>query len=195
MEAKLDDILAKSWAKLQQAKEGKAGSRYITVCNFAECYPNAYTVVLREVLPDEHQVIFHTDFRSEKVNEIKSKPNLTIVYYDDADHVQIILKGKVAIHYLDDVAKQQWQQSGFKSRRNYLTQKAPSSPLKEEGSGLEYLGDKKFDDNDLSGYENFAVVILDVNALEYLQLNKDGNRRGRFKAEQKNVWIGEWITP
>jgi 3-hydroxyisobutyrate dehydrogenase len=195
MEAKLDDILAKSWEKLQQAKQGKAGSRYITVCNFAKGYPNAYTVVLRDVLPDEIQIVFHTDVRSEKVEEIKSSSNLTIVYYDDADHIQIILKAEATIHYQDDITRQQWQQSGFKSRRNYLTQQAPSSPLNEEGSGLEYLGDKKFDDNDLSGYENFAVVVLNINFLEYLQLNKEGNRRARFKADQKNSWIEEWVTP
>ncbi len=195
MEAKLDDILSKSWEKLQQAKEGRAGSRYITVCNFAEGYPNAYTVVLREVLPDERQLIFHTDFRSEKVNEIKGNPNLSVVYYDDTDHIQIILKGEATIYHQDDIARHHWQQSGFKSRRNYLTQQAPSSPLKEECTGLEYLGDRKFDDDDLSGYENFAVVILDINFLEYLQLNKDGNRRARFKIEQLNVWMGEWVTP
>ncbi len=195
MEAKLDNLLAQSWEKLQQAKRGKAGSRYITVCNFANNYPNAYTVVLREALPDRNLIIFHTDIRSEKVSEIKSNPNLTVVYYDDADHIQIILKAEAAIHHQDDIAKQQWQQSGFKSRRNYLTEHAPSSPLNEEGSGLEYLGEQKFDDSDPAGYKNFAVVVLDVHSLEYLQLNKDGNRRARFKNEQQKGWAGEWITP
>ncbi|WP_342646807.1 pyridoxamine 5'-phosphate oxidase family protein [Mucilaginibacter sp. CSA2-8R] len=195
MEAKLDGVFAQSWEKLQQAKQGKAGSRYITVCNFAKGYPNAYTVVLREALPNENQIIFHTDIRSEKVNEIKSNSSITIVYYDDADYIQIILKAEATIHYQDDIARQQWQQSGFKSRRNYLTQQAPSSPLNEEGNGLEYLGDKKFDDNDASGYENFAVVVLTINFLEYLQLNKEGNRRARFKVDQKNIWMGEWVTP
>ncbi len=197
MEAKLGSLLAQSWEKLQQVKQGKAGSRYITVCNFADHYPNAYTVVLREVLPDNDQIIFHTDIRSEKVSEIKSNPNLTVVYYDDADHIQVILKAEATIHYQDDIAKQQWQQSGFKSRRNYLTEHAPSSPLNEEGSGLEYLGEQKFDDSDPAGYENFAVVVLDVHSLEYLQLNKDGNRRARFKNEQQNQnrWKWEWITP
>lgn len=195
MEAKLDNLLAQSWEKLQQAKQGKAGSRYITVCNFADNYPNAYTVVLRDVLPDNDQIVFHTDVRSEKVDEIKSNPNLTVVYYDDADHIQVVLKAEATIHYQDDIAKQHWQQSGFKSRRNYLTQQAPSSPLNEEGSGLEYLGEQNFDSSDPAGYENFAVVMLDITALEYLQLNKEGNRRARFRNEQRSGWIGEWITP
>ena len=195
MEAKLDDILAQSWEKLQQAKQGKAGSRYVTVCNFAEGYPNAYTVVLRDALPANNQIIFHTDVRSEKVDEIKSNPNVTAVYYDDVDHMQIIMKAGAVIHHQDDIAKQHWQQSGCKSRRNYLTQQAPSSHLNEESSGLEYLGDRKFDDSDPVGYENFAVVVLDVNSLEYLQLNKEGNRRTRFKADQRNTWMGEWVTP
>jgi len=195
MEAKLDNLIAQSWEKLQQAKQGKAGSRYLTVCNFAESYPNAYTVVLREVLSDEHHIIFHTDIRSEKVAEIKRNPSLSVVYYDDTDRIQIILKAEAAIHHQDDIAKQHWQQSGFKSRRNYLTQQAPSSPLPEESSGLEYLGDKKFDDSDAAGYEKFAVVALHVKILESLQLNHEGNRRARFKADQQNGWIGEWITP
>jgi hypothetical protein len=195
MEAKLHEVLTQTWEKLQQAKQGKAGSRYITVCNFANGYPNAYTVVLREVLPYNQQIFIHTDVRSEKVNEIKSNPSLTVVYYDDADHIQMIIKAEATIHHQDDIAEQHWQQSGFKSRRNYLTQQSPSSPLKEEGSGLEYLDDKKFDDSDPAGYENFAVVVLNTNFLDYLQLNHDGNRRARFKKDENNNWIGEWITP
>jgi hypothetical protein len=195
MVAELDNILAQSWEKLQQAKRGKAGNRYITVCNFAQGYPNAYTVVLRDVLPHERQLIFYTDVRSEKVTEIKSNPSVTVVYYDDADHMQIILKAEATFHHQDDIAKQHWQQSGYKGRRSYLAEQAPSSVLTKEGDGLEYLGDKKFDDSDPAGYENFGVVVLKANFLEYLQLNPDGNRRARFKTDQHNGWMGEWITP
>jgi pyridoxamine 5'-phosphate oxidase len=195
MEAKLDNVLAKSWEILQDAKPGKTGSRYITVCNFAKNYPNAYTVVLRDVEPAERQLIFYTDQRSEKVQQIKDNPNLTAVYYDDVTHIQLILKGEATINYQNDIAKEHWLQSGFKVRRSYLAQQAPSSVLNEEGDGLEYLSSKKFDDNDTAGFENFAVVILKVDFLEYLRLHREGNRRARFTVKPYSGWMGEWIVP
>jgi pyridoxamine 5'-phosphate oxidase len=195
MEAKLDNVLAKSWEILQEAKQGKTGSRYITVCNFAINYPNAYTVVLRDVKSAEHQLIFYTDYRSEKVQQIKDDANLTAVYHDDVTHIQLILKGEATINYQNDIAQEHWQQSGFKGRRSYLAQQAPSSVLTEEGDGLEYLGSKNFADNDTAGFENFAVVILKVDFLEYLQLHREGNRRARFNVKPHNGWMGEWIVP
>jgi pyridoxamine 5'-phosphate oxidase len=195
MEAKLDNVLAKSWEMLQDAKQGRTGSRYITVCNFAKSYPNAYTVVLRDVEPADHQLIFYTDQRSEKVQQIRDNPNLTAVYYDDATHIQLILQAEAAINYQNGIAKEHWQQSGFKGRRSYLAQQAPSSVLTEEGDGLEYLRSKKFDDDDPAGFENFAVVILNVNFLEYLQLHREGNRRARFTVKPHSGWMGEWIVP
>jgi pyridoxamine 5'-phosphate oxidase len=195
MEAKLDNVLAKSWGILQEAKQGKTGSRYIAVCNFAKNYPNAYTVVLRDVESAEHQLIFFTDHRSEKVQQIKDNANVTAVYYDDATHIQLILKGEATINYQNDIAQEHWQQSGFKGRRSYLAQQTPSSVLTEKGDGLEYLGSKKFDDDDPAGFENFAVVILKVDFLEYLQLHREGNRRARFTVKPHSGWMGEWIVP
>jgi len=195
MEAKLNNVLAKSWEMLQEAKQGKTGSRYITVCNFAKNYLNAYTIVLRDVELAKHQLIFYTDQRSEKVQQIKDNPNLTAVYYDNATHIQLILKAEATIYHQNDIAKQHWQHSGFKGRRSYLAQQAPSSVLNEEGDGLEYLNSKKFDDDDPAGFENFGVVILNVNYLEYLQLHREGNRRARFIAKTHSGWMGEWIVP
>ncbi|WP_345950516.1 pyridoxamine 5'-phosphate oxidase family protein [Mucilaginibacter sp. PAMB04274] len=195
MNEDLEDIINASWKKLTGQRDGdNAGFKYIQVCSYAADYIDAYTVVLREGSADNRSIIFYTDVRSPKVGDIKQNNKLTVISYNDEQKIQLILKGEAEIHFQNDTAAFYWQKDGYRSRRSYLAQPAPTTSVEEATDGLLHLSNRKFDDADAAGYENFAVVKINVNYLEYLQLSRDGNRRAKF-SWQGAGWDGTWLIP
>jgi hypothetical protein len=196
MNYEFDNIYKQSWNILSQThSEDKIVVRYITVCNYAAGYINAYTVVLRSAEATQHTLFFYTDIRSTKVNEIAQDNRLTVVIYLDDEKVQLVLNGDAIIHHQNDITEQYWTKDGYKGRRSYLAQPGPSTVINEPADGLAHLNGKHFDDTDDAGYENFAVIEIKVNQFEYLKLNREGNRRASFSLNANNEWEGSWLIP
>lgn len=195
MNGQLSHIFSDSWNKLMNAGSGDESlTRNITVCNYAAGYVNAYTVVLRESSADDYTLLFYTDIRSEKVKEIEQDNHLTIIIYDDARRLQLILKGTAVIHHQNKIAQLYWDDEGHRNRWSYMARPAPSTVVNEPVNGLEHLNGKSFDEDDNSGYENFAVVQIEISYLEWLQLSREGNSRARF-IQQAAEWQGMWLVP
>jgi len=195
MSPQLTALFSASWSKLATAGSKDAVFRSITVCNYSPENINAYTVVLREADADKNTLTFYTDHRSPKVKQLELNGKVTVVLYNDEEKLQLVLKGEAVIHYQNAVSQQHWQKSGCKGRRSYLAQPAPSTIINEAADGLDYLKGKDFNEHDLAGYENFAVVIIKLNYLEHLQLNHEGNRRAKFILNGSNEWDGVWLIP
>jgi pyridoxamine 5'-phosphate oxidase len=193
MDYSLSQINTECWNALAKSCKGQE-SQYITVCNYAAGYINAYTVVLREVSTDQQKIIFYTDVRSNKVGEIATDNRLTIVSYNQAYKVQITLAGNAVIHHQNEVTKRYWYKNGFKGRRSYIAQPGPSTVIEEPTDGLAYLSGKEFNDEDDFGIENFTVVEVTISYLEYLKLSREGNRRAMFTKESYD-WKGSWLIP
>ncbi|MFD1257438.1 pyridoxamine 5'-phosphate oxidase family protein [Mucilaginibacter terrae] len=192
----LNEIFADSWNKITgEGNRGGKVTRTITVCNYAPDYINAYTVVLREASYTEGSLLFYTDIRSEKVAEIKRDNRLTLITYNEEDKQQLIFKGTAFIYHQNATTQQYWNKDGFKGRRSYMAQPAPSSVINEPVDGLEYLEGKDFDETDMQGYENFAVIKVQINLLEWLKLSRDGNRRAKFNLYKDSGWQGQWLIP
>jgi pyridoxamine 5'-phosphate oxidase len=156
---------------------------------------NQYTVVLRDVQQVPYTIVFYTDARSEKVNDIKADARISALFYNKGQQCQLIVSGNAVIDVQNEVALQHWQKAGYKGRTSYMAEQPPSTPINKPADGLAYLQGKEFDEQDRAGYENFAVITIHANAFEYLQLNrKTGNRRARYKLKSNN-WQGSWIIP
>lgn len=195
MNSAFKEIFAESWDNLVAVKGEAKSPPTITVCNNAAEYINAYTVVLREASRDNNSLIFYTDLRSEKVAEIKQDNRITIIKYNEEGRVQVILRGTADIYHQNAITQHYWNKDGYKGRRSYLAQPAPSSVINEPEDGLEYLNGKEFNETDMDGYENFAVVKVQIQALEFLKLSREGNRRARFTLNSNNEWQGQWLVP
>ena len=189
-----EEIFTEAWNTITIGKEER-GTPTITVCNHTADYINAYTVVLREALRESNSLVFYTDVRSGKVAEIKRDNRLTIIKYDEGEKVQVILQGTAEVHAQDADTQHYWTKDGYKGRRSYLAQPSPSSVINEPMDGLEYLGGKAFNETDMEGYANFAVVKVKIQALEWLKLSKEGNRRARFTLNKNHEWQGQWLVP
>ncbi len=196
MNTELQKLYDDSWQQLL------AGSRQpdhafhnTTVANLAAHGINVYTVVLRDIVPETGQVVFYTDARSEKIAEIQADYILTALFYDREKQIQIIVKGAAAIEQHSDNTLNYWKKDGFKGRKSYLAELPPSTPVGQAEDGLAYLQDKKFSEEDMDGYSNFAVVTIKATEFEYLQLSKEtGNRRARFRLDREKA-EGTWIIP
>ncbi len=195
MDFNLQQLFDSSWHHLSEGSRQPDHAYHNMVAANEAAAINLYTVVLRDIKLDDHQVIFYTDARSEKVGELQQDNRMSALFYDHEHHRQLIVKGKAVIHQQDEISLAYWTQSGFKGRNSYLAEQPPSTPADKPTDGLEYLQGVKFADEDLEGYQNFAVVILQAEAFEYLQLSRDeGNRRARFSIKA-GEWEGSWIIP
>ncbi|QJD96803.1 hypothetical protein HH214_13460 [Mucilaginibacter robiniae] len=196
MQSALKNIFDDCWQKLTEAgQQPQSGFRNITVANLADDGINSYTVVLRKASADTSTLTFHTDWRSPKVNQIQQNSRITILTYNSQEKVQLLLKGTAVIYYQDEVSLQAWQQQGYKSRKSYLAQPAPSTPVDEAVDGLSYLSGQLFESDDPDGYENFGVVEIKVDFLEWVKLSHEGNRRASFTRNENKAWQHSWLIP
>jgi pyridoxamine 5'-phosphate oxidase len=195
MNSAFEELFAESWENIIAVKGEAKSPPTITVCNNAPEYINTYTVVLREASRDNNSLVFYTDLRSQKVDEIKQDNRITIIKYNEEGRVQVILRGTADVYHQNAITQHYWNKDGYKGRRSYLAKPAPSSVINEPKDGLEYLNGKEFNETDMEGYENFTVVKVQILALEFLKLNREGNRRVSFNLNSNNKWQGQWLVP
>jgi pyridoxamine 5'-phosphate oxidase len=164
-----------------------------TLCNAGI---NLRTVVLRKVWPDKEQLSFHTDIRSGKMNDLKNNPAITWLFYSHAQRVQIRLGGIAHIHTDTALAETAWANTKLSSRKNYLTSLAPGTPSHVPTDGISiYLANRDPDAIESEeGRKHFAVVITDVNWMEWLWLNHKGHRRAQFQYRETGC-SSEWLIP
>ncbi len=158
--------------------------------------PKARTVILRDITLDDRSVRIHTDARSDKVSEIGRNPNVMLAFYDPSQEIQVQLSGKATVHESDAYADAAWAGAAPSSRRAYLAEIVPGTPLSAPASGLpsDVEGVIPSEERLEAGRSNFAAVQLVFDQVDWLFLSPRGNRRARFTFDGKN-WAGTWLAP
>lgn len=191
----LDSLLQDCWYRLiNGVNSAKHPFHNPTIATLNGSFPEIRTVVLRKVIPQEKILIFHTDYRSPKINQINKNNTLSWLFYDAKSRIQIRLKTVATIHHQDDISLKRWNDSRLESRKIYLVHPAPSTMVESPTDGLpEHLKIKDLTEESLaSGYDNFAVVKNRVTEIDWLFLNHDGHRRAKFilgEHEVEKYWI------
>jgi pyridoxamine 5'-phosphate oxidase len=153
---------------------------------------NIRTVILREADIANHTIYFYTDIRSAKVADLRLNDNISWLFYDAEEKVQVRLSGHAKIHHQDEVTKQCWQKVSPAGRSSYSAMPGPSTIVDMPTDGLTHLNDAG--ENADIGFENFAVVHTKITRLEWLHLNSDGHRRAAFNLVN-GKWQGNWLIP
>lgn len=158
--------------------------------------PKARTVILRDAQIDDRSVRLHTDARSGKVSEIGRNPNVMLAFYDPSQEIQIQISGAAIVHRNDAYADAAWAGAAPSSRRAYLAEIVPGTPLSAPASGLpsDVEGIIPSEERLEAGRSNFAAVQLVFDQVDWLFLSPNGNRRARFTFESK-TWLGTWLAP
>ena len=192
----LNEIEKTCWQALVDGSRQPAHPfRNCTIAHAASEGTAVYTIVLRHANEAAKELAFYADIRSEKIEQLKADPHISVLFYDKEEQWQIVVAGQARIDHQNEAALHAWQSSGYKGRTSYLAGPPPSTPAEQPADGLEHLKGKQFEPEDLTGYENFAVITIKANLLEHLQLNREqGNRRARFKLIGQE-WHGTWIIP
>jgi 3-hydroxyisobutyrate dehydrogenase len=152
------------------------------------------TVVLRKAQPLEKELRFHTDIRSNKWKELQNDNSISALFYDTSTRVQIRVNGKANLHFNDEMTSEAWQKTSLSSRRCYLTESSPSSFSAIPTSGLsEEIEQEDFTLADSEvGAQNFGIVSIQVESMEWLWLNHAGHRRAFFDYVNDSY---RWMIP
>lgn len=191
--ANVSTILDETWQHLTSAVETETHPwRLGNLATVAAGRPRVRTVVLRDVQREERELICYTDRRSDKVAELQASPWIEWVTYDSVTRVQIRLRGIATVHIDDDRAAQHWENSSLEHRRSYITVSAPGTKAESALPNLpDFLFDRLPNDEEAHlGFENFAVIVCQIEHLDWLQLRRNGHLAAQFLWTDK--WEGHW---
>ena len=151
-------------------------------------------MVLRAVNRSAGTLRFHTDARSPKCAGLRGG-QVSVLAYHPGDALQIRLAGIARVTTEGAEVEAAWLSSTTFARRCYLAEKAPGSALPAPGSGLPAWAEgHKPDEADLlPARANFALVTVEVSAIDWLHLAEGGHRRVQFSAIDN--WRGAWVVP
>ncbi|WP_026998835.1 pyridoxamine 5'-phosphate oxidase family protein [Eisenibacter elegans] len=157
------------------------------------------TVVLRQALPSEREVIFHTDYRSEKYQQLCQYPALSWLFYHPRTQIQLRLEGQASLHHNDTLAANHWQKLSPYGRKLYNSNFAPGSPTDSPQDGLPTLLQGHLPELPADwvsqGQTNFAVVRMHVVRMEWLCLHPQGHRRAHWNYSMPSAPLAQWLIP
>jgi 3-hydroxyisobutyrate dehydrogenase len=191
----LNELEQDCWSRLVSgAVKSRTPFHTPSVATLAYNEVSLRTVVLRKASPLERELRFHTDIRSPKWNELSDNPSISALFYDAAERIQLRVKGKTVLHHTNDETAKAWQKTSLSSRKCYLTLYSPSSFTDSSTSGLsEDIEQEKFTLTESEmGYENFGIVSIHVQSIDWLWLNHAGHRRAFFDYEKGSF---QWMIP
>jgi pyridoxine/pyridoxamine 5'-phosphate oxidase len=159
--------------------------------------PSLRTVVLRNAVATKKSIYFHTDVRSAKWQGLQTNKAVAALFYDAATRLQLRIEGEAIHHYQDAYCEHAWHNIGVSSRRCYLATQAPSSIMHFPGSGLpdEMNYRNPTWEESAPGYNNFGVVEIKVQQIDWLWLNSKGHRRAIFQYQPNGNFQYYWLTP
>lgn len=175
----LEGIEARIWEELARcAGDRSHGWRVCTLATLdADGEADARSVVIREVNTDRRELVFFTDARSPKVAQFAARPKGTLVMWSAELGWQLRLKVDLGVETAGLAVSSRWARLKMKPAAfDYLSPLPPGTPLEhpvpERGSR-----------------EHFAVVTLQVRAIDWLGLRAEGQRRALFAPPAAPRWL------
>lgn len=179
----LTELEKDCWIRLVNgAVKGRDSFHLPAVANFSDGEISLRTVVLRKALPEQRELRFHTDIRSPKWKDLQMNPVISALFYDASARIQLRVKGKAVLYFNDAVTADAWDKTNLSSRRCYLTPFTPSDFSDIPTSGLPpHIEQEEFTMQESEvGKENFGVVGIKVDSIDWVWLNHAGHRRAFF---------------
>ncbi|WP_374531592.1 flavin-binding protein [Novosphingobium sp.] len=190
----LDMVLADAAAHLQRAARDRRSPMHVPVVGTAD--GDLRMMVLRDCAPDLGLLRFHTDARSAKAGVIADGAPVSVLAFDPEAKLQLRLRGMGRIEQQGPVADAAWAAATPYARRCYLAEAGPGTPADGPCSGLptEVEGAKPDEAQLLPARDNFAVLLIEPERIDWLYLAHNGHRRAQF-ARGQDGWQGAWVVP
>ena len=156
--------------------------KYFTLGTLWNEKPRQRTVVLRKVQPNL-QLLFYTDKRSSKVEQVKQNPTISALFYHPKKMVQLQVEGIASVKENPEMLQKIWKSIPAKARRDYTTILPPGVKT-ENPEELEYLSEQN----------HFCMVEIQPTRMEYLKLGQPHHLRVEF-LKSGNDWSGNFLIP
>ena len=194
----LDLTLEEILGLIQRAvKDRKSGFHNFILATSFDNKPDARTVVLRGFDSEKMELSFHSDLRSQKINQLIKNKNVCLVFYDEKKKIQLRIRGRTNINKSFPEA---WNKLTNWSKRCYLTVSPPGQESRKPSSGFpkEFAFDAPSLEQAKDGFKNFGQIRVNINEIEWLFLASQGHRRALFeviKNGSKFLIEGKWLIP
>jgi hypothetical protein len=179
----LEDIEEQIWELLtQSANSANAPFHQGVFASINNNIPEQRTVILRNVNISEKTISFNTDIRSLKIEQLKINNSVSWLFYDKTLKIQLRMYANAMIHFDDVISEMAWEKSRLSSKMCYTTQQKPGSFINEP----EFIEVNQTDvDPELLkfAHNNFTVIKTKVYAIDFVYLNRKGNKRAYFDYE------------
>ena len=148
---------------------------------------DARTVILREVDPQQKQLLSFTDDRAGKVAQLLRRPHGSMVLWSRALGWQLRCRVLLSLEMTGLAATSRWAKIKLTpAAQDYLARLPPGAPLNSpelrETPPEPAAGTLK--------REYFAVVSAQVLSIDWLELHREGHRRAVFDAQG-----ARWVQP
>jgi hypothetical protein len=195
----LNTVRTRVWRRLSAAAE-EPGHPYrtLTFGTAQDDTPHLRTVVLRAVSRAHRRLAFHSDRRSQKVDDIRATGQIAWLGWDRETAEQVRLHGRATVHTDDAVADAMWEAQDPASLDVYAGTAAPGTPVDAPDDGLdEAVKSEPVTRADVaSGRPHFAVVRTVIDEIDWLHLHPEGHYRARFTYDaDAEAFEGSWILP
>ena len=189
----LDDIQNELISRLGRAAKDRRSAMH-TPCVVTSDV-DARVMVLRDFDRAAWTLRFHTDTRAPKVGVIEADPRMAVLFYDKSAKMQIRARGIGRIERESPLARRAWDAGDNFARRCYLGA-GPGTSSETPTSGLppEFEGVEPTDEELTPAWENFAVLQIEIEQLDWLYLAHTGHVRARFD-RAGDSWQGSWLSP
>ena len=145
------------------------------------------SVVLREADVQACTLMFFTDARSPKVAQIAAQPQATLLAWSGALSWQLRLRVRLEVQTSGLAVSSRWARLKLSpAAQDYLSPLPPGAPL---GGAPDPAAPPTTPDRDSRAH--FAVVLAQVQAMDWLELRAGGHRRALFSGSG----AGQWVTP
>ncbi|MBU6258857.1 MAG: pyridoxamine 5'-phosphate oxidase family protein [Burkholderiales bacterium] len=174
-------IEAALWQELGRATRDKAhGWRIGVLASAGDDGADARSVVLREFDAATRELSIYTDARSPKVQQLGADPRATLVLWSAALGWQLRLKLSVRVETCGLTVSSRWALLKMTpAAHDYLSPLPPGTALP---SALQ--------PPERGTRDHFAILIARVEAVDWLELHAQGQRRACFGAGP-----GGWLAP
>ncbi len=186
----IEPNLERVWAALRAGAQ--PGRTPFTVLQLAAAgldgAPKVRSVIIRSADAERGAVSFFTDLRSAKVQEMRHEPRVSLIGYDAEAGFQVRLEGRATIDAEGPEKALAWAACRSHTRalfRHPLPSGTPIAAPAEDASG---------DDGDSDGEGHFALVVVSVIRIDWLDIS--GALHLRAVSQRDGCgWRGGWVTP
>lgn len=147
-------------------------------------YPEVRTVVKRDFSHEDWSVLFYTDARTPKVEQIKAEDKISALFYHSKKQLQIRMKGTAELigPESEEYGRLLEKVRQSPAAKDYTSLQAPGSPMEDattprRGESLHFL----------------AIRIRPVE-LDILQLSREEHVRMEYTLRD-GAWTGQRVVP